>query len=67
MVDRLLSISEAASRLGVKESTLRKWRFTRSISVVRVGARAIRVPESEVARLIEEGRQPALVTGGAKR
>ena len=67
MIDRLLSIPEAASRLGVKEATIRKWRFLRTISVVRVGSRSIRIAESEIQRLIEEGCQPAIPPGSLKR
>lgn len=56
---QLLRISEAAEQLAVKESTIRAWLLARRISKVRVGRRAIRVPASEVERLISHGMVPA--------
>jgi excisionase family DNA binding protein len=58
--ERLLRVSEGARELALKESTLRAWILTRRIRVVRIGRRAIRIPMSEVVRLIEEGTVPAL-------
>jgi excisionase family DNA binding protein len=58
-LERLLRVSEGAKELALKESTLRAWILSRRISVVRIGRRAIRIPASEVARLIEEGTIPA--------
>jgi excisionase family DNA binding protein len=52
---QLLRISEAAEQLAVKESTIRGWLQARRISKVRVGRRAIRIPTSEVKRLISDG------------
>jgi excisionase family DNA binding protein len=57
--ERLLRFDEAASILGLKISTLRAWRLCAKIPVVRVGARSVRIPESAVRRIIEEGQTPA--------
>lgn len=57
--ERLLRVSESAAELAVKESTIRAWILSRRIGVVRVGRRAIRIPASEIAKLIEAGRIPA--------
>jgi excisionase family DNA binding protein len=55
----LLTVPETAQRLAVKESTIRAWLLTRRLCKVRVGRRAVRVPASEVDRLIAEGLVPA--------
>ncbi len=57
---RLLRVEEAAELLAVKPSTIRAWLLRRKIGRVRVGARAVRVPASEVERLIREGEIPPL-------
>lgn len=55
----LLRIEEFASRLNIKPSTARAWLLRRRVVKIRVGARAIRIPASEVERLIAEGTVPA--------
>jgi excisionase family DNA binding protein len=54
----LLTLAEAAKRLGLRLSTIRFWVWTRKIGHVKVG-RSVRVPESVVAELIERGTVPA--------
>jgi excisionase family DNA binding protein len=56
---QLLTVSEVAARLAVKESTVRAWLLSRRLSRVRVGRRAVRVPVKEVERIIAEGTIPA--------
>jgi excisionase family DNA binding protein len=56
---QLLTVSEAAARLRLRETTIRSWVLTRRIGRVRVGRRAIRIPMEEVERLIREGNMPA--------
>jgi excisionase family DNA binding protein len=55
---RLLTLPEAAERLGLKVATLRFWVWQRKIEIVRVG-RAVRVREDVIKRLIERGTVPA--------
>jgi excisionase family DNA binding protein len=57
--ERLLTAEQFAERLGIKLSTTRAWLLARRISKVRVGRRAIRIPESEVERIVREGMIPA--------
>lgn len=54
----MLTIRQAAERLGLRESTLRAWAARRKIGIVRLG-RAVRIPLEEVERLIAEGSIPA--------
>jgi excisionase family DNA binding protein len=55
----LLTLEEAARRLGMKVVTIRMWASARKIARVKIG-RAVRIPETEIAKLIERGLIPAL-------
>jgi excisionase family DNA binding protein len=59
MTSRLLSIAEAAERLGLRPVTIRLWASERKIARVKLG-RAVRIPESEIARLINVNLIPAM-------
>lgn len=50
----LLSVEEAAADLAVKPATIRAWLLRRKIGCVRLSARCVRIPRSEVDRLIRE-------------
>ena len=56
--EKLLTLRQAAERLGLTVSCLRAWKERRKIGFVRIG-RTIRVPESELRRLISENMYPA--------
>ncbi len=62
VADELLTVPEAARLLGVKERTVRRWVLLRRITYVKIGA-AVRIPESEIARIIEEGTRPRIPAG----
>jgi excisionase family DNA binding protein len=55
----LLRVDDFAARLNIKPSTVRAWILRRRITKVRLGSRAVRIPASEVSRLISEGLIPA--------
>ena len=55
----LLRVEDFAARLNIKPSTARAWLLRRRIAKVRLGSRAVRIPASEVSRLISEGLIPA--------
>jgi excisionase family DNA binding protein len=55
---KLYKVSEAAEITGLSVATWRSWILHRRIAVVRLG-RAVRVPQSELDRLITEGTSPA--------
>ena len=55
---KLLRVHEAAAALNLKPSTIRAWIHGRHISVIKVGRRAVRIPQSEILRLIEQGTVP---------
>jgi excisionase family DNA binding protein len=48
----LLTVNEAAERLGIRPSTVRQWIWTRKIPMVKIG-RCVRVPVEAVSRFIE--------------
>ena len=54
-----LRVARAAEELGVSIHTVRTWIAQRRIGHVRLG-RAIRVPRSEIERLLEVGFVPPL-------
>jgi excisionase family DNA binding protein len=55
-MDRLLRKPEAAHQLGISVRTLEKFVERGSISLVRLGRRCVRVPESEVDAFIRGAR-----------
>lgn len=55
---KLLRVPEAAEMLALSQKCLWSWIAARRISVVRLG-RAVRIPFSEIERLMEEGTTPA--------
>ena len=55
---KLLKVPEAASMLSLSQKTVWQWIGERRIGVVRLG-RAVRVPITEIDRLMEEGSTPA--------
>jgi len=59
MDEKFLTVFEAEAMTGRKASTWRRDILLRRVSVVRFG-RSVRIPESEIKRLIEEGFQPRL-------
>lgn len=57
--ERLYTPKRVGEILGLKTCTIRLWIALRKIGSVKIGDRAIRVPESEIAKLIEAGYVPA--------
>jgi excisionase family DNA binding protein len=58
-MQKLLSIEEAASALGLKPVTVRQWAASRRIARVKLGRRVL-IPADSVERLIEQNLIPAL-------
>lgn len=56
--DQLWKVPEAAAILALSDKTLWQWIGDRRIGVVRLG-RAVRILQSEIDRLMEEGTTPA--------
>lgn len=57
--ERLLTVPEFADALTLKASTIRAWISSRRVAAVHLG-RAVRIPASEVQRIVAEGTIPAL-------
>lgn len=55
---KLLTLEQAAERLGMKVVTIRMWAATRRIARCKIG-RAVRIPETEIDRIIESSMIPA--------
>ncbi len=58
--NELLTVDEAAKAMSMKPKTVRAWIAARRIAVVRPMGWAVRVPLSEVKRIVEHGTTPAL-------
>ena len=57
---KLLTVREVATRLGLKESTIRKYILRRQITYVKPSVRAVRIPIEELERILTAGLRPAL-------
>jgi excisionase family DNA binding protein len=60
IAEKLLTVPEAAQRLGLKEATIRRMILERRIDTVRPSVRAVRVPESAIKKILDRGYRPAL-------
>ena len=64
---QLITIREAANRLGLKESTIRKAILKRQIAYVKPSIRAVRIPIEELERILAAGLRPAIPQAEAAR
>jgi excisionase family DNA binding protein len=60
-MERPLTVKEAAEELNLSPATIRAWLLRRRLGCVRLG-RAVRIPRSEIHRMLDEGAVPAKVT-----
>ncbi len=60
---RLLTVPEAAKLLSLQPSTIRRAIFERRMEYVRVGRRAVRIPYTEIDRILLEGLRPRIPEG----
>jgi excisionase family DNA binding protein len=56
---KLHRVPEAAGEMNISVKTLWNWIAQGRIAVVRLGGHAVRVPQKEIERLIEERYSPA--------
>ena len=54
---QLRTVREAAEQLGLASVTIRVWLAQRKMGFVKLG-RAVRIPQSEIDRLINHGMVP---------
>lgn len=58
----LLTVKEAAQELTLSPKTMRMWVFYKKIETIRIGG-SVRIPSTEIARIIESGRTEAVGRG----
>jgi len=56
-----LTVNEFAEALGITAACVRRWLLERRVSSTRIG-RLVRIPVSEINRLVETGLRPARPT-----
>jgi excisionase family DNA binding protein len=61
MVTNLMNVAEFASALGITKACVRRWILERKITSVKIG-RLVKLPASEVARIVDAGLRPARAT-----
>ncbi|MDE3040764.1 MAG: helix-turn-helix domain-containing protein [Nitrospirota bacterium] len=61
---KLLTVEDAAARLGLRVSTIRRMILERRIDTVRPSVRAVRIPESAIRRILERGFTPSIPPAG---
>ena len=61
----LLKVPEAARQLGLAEKSCWSWVYSGKIGFHRIG-RSIKIPQSEIDRILDEGYTPPRVVGGAR-
>jgi len=64
---KLITIRDAANRLGLKESTIRKYILKRQIAYVKPSVRAVRIPIEELERILAAGLRPVIPQAEAAR
>ncbi len=64
---KLITVRDAAERLGLKESTIRKYILKRQIAYVKPSVRAVRIPIEELERILAAGLRPAIPQAEAAR
>lgn len=57
---RMLTVAQAAERLGLSPMTVRGWIFRRKVAYVKLG-RSVRIAEAEIDRLLRHSTVPARV------
>jgi excisionase family DNA binding protein len=55
----MLTVNEAAQELGLRPGTIRAWLLRRQIGCVRLSGRCVRIPWSEIDKIISAGTVPA--------
>ncbi len=54
-IGRLLTVQQAAEKLCLQSSTVRRMILEKRIDTVRPGARAVRIPEESINRILAKG------------
>jgi excisionase family DNA binding protein len=60
VIEKPLTVTQAAEQLNLSEACIRAWILHRRLGVVRLG-RAVRIPQSEIRRVLDEGTMPARI------
>ncbi len=56
--DKLLTVDALAEEISVTPACIRRWILERKLTTIKIG-RLVRIPPSEVQRIIKKGLRPA--------
>lgn len=56
-VEKLLTVPDFSQSMNITQACTRRWILERKVATVKLG-RLVRIPESEVERLIQAGLRP---------
>lgn len=59
-LDTMHKVPEAARRLGMEKSTIRRWIYEKKIDVFRPSVRAVRISEATIREVLAQGYRPAV-------
>jgi excisionase family DNA binding protein len=62
-VSEMVSVAEAALKLGIKERTLRNWILSRKIAYVKLLDGAVRIRQSTIDKILADGSVEPLQLG----
>ena len=54
---KLLRVNEVAERLALRESTVRSWLADGRLPRIKIGTKAVRIPEEAVEKIIRQGSE----------
>jgi excisionase family DNA binding protein len=63
---QLITVDECAAELGVTIACIRRWVLERRIAVIKIG-RLVKIPQTEVERIVTAGFRPVLRDSRAGR
>ena len=58
---KLLRVNEVAERLGLRETTVRSWLADGRLPRVKIGPKAVRIPQEAVEKIIRHGSEEVAV------
>jgi excisionase family DNA binding protein len=62
---QLLTVADTATRLGLREPTIRRWISDGRIKAIRIGTRSVRIPVEQIDELLAKNDSNLASSGGS--